>query len=76
MVALIDNSDIFRHKFGELTALDDAHEGGVVRNMGRAQHRMESMKKPLGRSVLKFSAQLNTGRYIMSIRRGKHEASI
>ena len=48
LAALIDNSPLFSSKFAALVTADE-HSVGAVRNLGHANHRFESISKPLGR---------------------------
>ena len=71
---MTDCSQVFRTKFAELVESDPEGIQALVRNMGWAKHRHESMFKPLSRSVLNICAQLKLAAWIAGVRRGKIEA--
>lgn len=73
IVALTDNSEAFKAKFAEFVK---AESGGDCRisTMRWAKHRHESMVRPLGRSVLNISAQMELAAWIITTRHGKDEA--
>lgn len=75
IVALTDNSAVFKTKFAEFVK---AASGGECRisTMRWAKHRHESMVRPLGRSVLNISAQMELAAWIATTRHGKEEAKI
>lgn len=73
MVALTDKSEVFKTKFADLVK---AEGDSRVANMRWAKHRHESMVRPLGRSVLNISAQLELAAWVVTTRHGAVEAKV
>ena len=73
ITALTDKSETFKSKFTELVKQESAGESEVG-TMHWANHRHESMTKPLGRSVKHIYAQLGLAAWIATTRHGNPEA--
>jgi hypothetical protein len=70
LAALIDNSQVFSAKFADFVTKDADSIGAAIKNLGHANHRFESICKPLGRLVHFVSAAAATASWIATARTG------
>ena len=75
MGALISNSSFFQDRFdiNVAKAKRDDTTRALVKNLGFARHRFDSVAKPLGRMVANIDALIATALQIAGERRGKRE---
>lgn len=73
MASIIDNSRQFSQKFAELLAEDGESIGALVRNLGVAHHRFESIAKPFARLCYGICAVAATANHISVTRQNRAE---